>query len=115
MERWIGKVAVVTGASAGIGAVVSKDLVTAGLIVIGLARRVDRIEVNNIQNIIFSVLLVLVLFQALKADLNEDVRDQLHAYKCDVSQEKSIQEAFEWIEKKFGVIHILINNAGVTK
>lgn len=46
MDKWRGKVALVTGSSAGIGASITKALANAGMIVIGLGRRVDAIEVG---------------------------------------------------------------------
>lgn len=95
MNRWTGKIAVVTGSSAGIGAAIVKDLAKSGLIVIGLARRVQCIE-----------------------DLKKEVSKfsgNIHAFECDVSKEASILSAFQWIEKKFGGVNILVNNAGMTK
>lgn len=46
MEKWRGKVAVVTGASAGIGVALVKALCKHGINVIGLARRAERVEVS---------------------------------------------------------------------
>lgn len=45
MDKWKGKVACVSGASAGIGASITKALADAGMTVIGLARRIEPIEV----------------------------------------------------------------------
>lgn len=93
MERWSGKVAVVTGASSGIGAQIAIDLANAGVKVVGLARRAEKID-------------------ELKLQVKPEYRKNFHAHKCDVGSEDSVKSAFAWIEQNLGVIHILINNAG---
>ncbi|XP_029045871.2 farnesol dehydrogenase-like [Osmia bicornis bicornis] len=95
MERWTGKVAVVTGASAGIGAAIAKQLVQNGMVVAGLARRVEKIK---------------ELAQAL-----EECTGKLYPVECDVSKEESIVAAFAWVQENLGPVNVLVNNAGMTK
>lgn len=78
--------AVVVGASSGIGAAILRDLASHGIIVIGLARRSEKIE---------------------------EVEGKIYSRKCDASSLDSIKETFAWIEEKFGAIHILVNNAAI--
>lgn len=93
MEKWSGKIAVVTGASAGIGEAIVKDLATSGIHVIGLARRSEIVEeiAKNLKN----------------------VPGKIYAHKCDISDLDSVKETFKWIEEKFGSINILVNNAAI--
>lgn len=92
MEKWIGKVAVVTGASAGIGEAIVVDLAKAGIHVIGLARRSEKVE-------------------AIAKEVGA-TPGKIHGRQCDVADLESVKAAFKWIEEKFGSIHILVNNAG---
>ncbi|XP_055536149.1 farnesol dehydrogenase-like [Wyeomyia smithii] len=94
MDRWVGKIALVTGASSGIGAATTKALLQAGLVVIGMARRVERVE-------------------KLKSELPATIQQHLHAIRGNVSNEEDILTAFKWIEAKFGGVDVLINSAGV--
>ncbi|KAL1517898.1 hypothetical protein ABEB36_001602 [Hypothenemus hampei] len=95
MERWIGQVAVVTGASSGIGAAITEELVVAGVKVVGLARRKERIE-------------------ELSKKLSNK-KGKLYSLKCDVTIEQEILKAFQWIDENVGHPQILINNAGIVQ
>ena len=44
MERWQGRVALVTGASVGIGESVSKELVSLGIHVVGCSRDIEKVN-----------------------------------------------------------------------
>ena len=48
MERWKGRLAIVTGASAGIGYETAKRLAQLGVVVVGCARNITAIEVSRI-------------------------------------------------------------------
>uniref|UniRef100_A0A1I8MUJ7 Short chain dehydrogenase n=1 Tax=Musca domestica TaxID=7370 RepID=A0A1I8MUJ7_MUSDO len=96
MERWQNRVAVVTGASSGIGTACAKVILAAGVKVVGLARRSERLE-------------------ELKKSLPVEQQKRFFFKKCDVSQEEDVKSAFQWVDQELGGTDILVNNAGTLR
>lgn len=94
MDQWAGKVALVTGASSGIGAETAKLLAKDGMKVIAIARRLEKLK-------------------ELAASIKSEFNVQIYPIKCDVQQEEEILKVFKWAEEELGGVDVLINNAGV--
>lgn len=87
------KVAIITGASSGIGEATARRLAESGARVVLAARRVERLE-------------------ALAADIEHREGTALVA-PTDVTDERSVQQLARTTLDAFGRIDILINNAGI--
>ncbi|XP_074496647.1 dehydrogenase/reductase SDR family member 11-like isoform X3 [Sebastes fasciatus] len=95
MDRWRGRVALVTGASVGIGAVVAEELVRCGMTVVGCARDVQHIQKLAAECQIAGHSGVLVPF------------------KCDLNNEEEILSMFAAIKAQHKGVDVCINNAGL--
>jgi 3-oxoacyl-[acyl-carrier protein] reductase len=89
-----GRVALVTGASSGLGAHFAEVLAENGAVVVLVARRADRLD-------------------AVKKRI-EAAGGQAIAAEADVLDREAMERAFDAAEKAFGTVTLLINNAGVT-
>lgn len=94
MDRWEGKVALVTGASSGIGAQVVKALAKNGMKVIAIARRLGKLK-------------------ELAVSIKTECNGKVYPMACDVRQEEEIIKVFKWAEEELGGVDVMINNAGV--
>jgi len=97
MERFIGRVALVTGASTGIGRAVSLRLAASKVKVVATARNMERLE---------------SLCKEAK-DLDPDA--SIKPIQCDMRNEAEILSLFEQITNEWGGVDICINNAGLLK
>jgi len=88
-----GRVALVTGASSGLGTQFAKTLAKAGAGVVLAGRRVERLK-------------------ALRAEIEADGGDA-HVVTLDVTDHDSIKAAVAHAETEMGTIDILVNNSGV--
>jgi NAD(P)-dependent dehydrogenase (short-subunit alcohol dehydrogenase family) len=89
------RVAVVTGASAGLGVSLAEGLAAAGAKLVLAARRVDRLE---------------ELAARLEAGGSECL-----AVACDVTDAASVEELARRSLEHFGAVDVLVNNAGITE
>lgn len=89
VDKWIGKNAVVTGAASGIGAAIFKDFVKNKINVIGL-------DVNP---------------ETVKQFVEGTTESFI--FQCDITNAESVKEAFSKVRDHFGVLHIMVNCAGI--
>lgn len=90
LEVWKGKVALVTGASSGIGAATARALSRAGLRVALWARRTDLLET-----------------------LAGELPGESLVHKVDLRREEDILSGFAHLREKWGGCDVLVNNAGL--
>ena len=90
-----GKVALVTGASYGIGFAIAKAFANAGA------------------TIVFNDIKQELVDKGLKAYEEEGIK--AHGYVCDVTDENAVGAFIATVEKEVGVVDILVNNAGIIK
>jgi NADP-dependent 3-hydroxy acid dehydrogenase YdfG len=90
MEDLTGKIAVVTGASSGIGEAAARRLAAEGVHVILSARRRERIEA-----------------------LAEELGDKATAVVADVADLEQVRVLFDEVRARFGGLDLLFNNAGL--
>ena len=88
-----GRVALVTGASSGLGVQFAKALADNGAAVALVARRADRLK-------------------SLKDEI-EGKGGRAVAIEADVTDHAAVARAFDTAEKAFGTVTILVNNAGI--
>jgi len=89
------KIALVTGASQGIGRACALELAKSGATVALCARSIDKLDALALEIV--------------------NAGGKARAYALDVSSEDSIKSTAKTILADLGAVHILVNNAGITK
>jgi 3-oxoacyl-[acyl-carrier protein] reductase len=90
-----GKIAVVTGAGRGIGKAIAQMLSSCGALVCAVSKSLENASETA---------------EAIRKE-----GGQADAFSCDVSDPAQVEKCTKELLEKFKAIHILVNNAGITK
>lgn len=94
-KRFVDDVVVITGATSGIGLAVAELFLREGAQVILAARNSAR-------------------GKTVEKSLRDSVSEHCEFYHCDISNSSQVDELFNYVEKKYGKLDVLHNNAGVS-
>lgn len=93
MSRFSGKIAVVTGASSGMGREIARSLCEEGATVVAVARRLNRLEEL--------------------AEKCKNAEGQIIPFRADLMNDDENRKMIEFAVEKGGKLDILVNNAGM--
>ena len=96
MQTFQDQIAVVTGATRGIGRAITLAFLNQGATVLGIYH-------NNRQSA-----------DQLKEEC-ADLKEKLYLFQCDISNEEQVTAFYQEIERKFSSLDVLVNNAGIRK
>lgn len=88
-----GKRVLITGASSGLGFAIAKALGLNGASLLITARNLDKLD-NSLKEL-------------------KEIQIDAYSLEMDVRSEQSIMNSVQWIEKHWGTLDLLINNAGI--
>lgn len=95
MGRLLGKIAIITGATSGIGKASAVLFAEEGAIVICIGRNTAKGK------------------EVVKTINNTCKEERAEFYNCDITNYSNIKDLFTYVKKKYGKLDILFNNAGI--
>ncbi|MCK5232997.1 MAG: 3-oxoacyl-ACP reductase FabG [Desulfobulbaceae bacterium] len=96
MSDFTGQIAVVTGATRGIGRAIAESLLKAGATVIGVYASNEEAAQDFLERY-------------------EGGHGRLQLHRCDVARLDEVKEFYKMVEDRFDTIDILVNNAGIRR